>query len=731
MSGHDFKFGREVGFFQRMFGQSFTPTEVDAIQKREDNRYNDTFGRLEGEFEAALKEAVEDEVAPPSFNGDYQAFLDFKNEYEKNKGFGEGKNRFVTYSQAVAMLGKDRVHDLVPKDTLSKILETEADRASGERKGLDFESTDFFRGEDGKTRANPKIRTFRPGPGGRFRARTNNPTLDGAAQSETEDPGIGNIELPTMDAIFELGRNELLERTGIYGTNKKVGAPFFDALTDDTRFAMESGNRQDALPIVERISDTLKNTLNYDIIDAAASKELTGTGATDTGATETTPLAVGSYNPSDADIKQAALGYFDPDSKRDKQIPARRVGFEQRLTTTRDQIQEIQKRIDAGNQEPRATKTLARLKKQFDGLVVEGQNYDLRETLKTKLEGVTGENKTKYGQILAGPNFDRIVKSSALREDIQNLSPDEFIEKYSSADGTLNKEVLFGQDFSKVEKDILKKTITNAELKQITNALENNDEAKARELMGKLNFTEEDEQTLIQSLNRTGGDYRSASGNFLRRMYILTLKNASTDSALSKALFRDVDLATLTDTGFLNNNALSAATSARDIQTNNFNTLLQNINTTLRDSLAEDGLNIFDGRGAVRYNTELNLLKAAIRDEAQARQYYQLRAEQYKNQISEDLGDVGWIPYLLSLGRARGADPAVYSDGLQSVAVVTRTGGPPSEDNPVIGFRANQAYQNADELIREKGQSYANNLAKALIRYERADTLTEEQAKQE
>ena len=214
-------------------------------------------------------------------------------------------------------------------------------------------------------------------------------------------------------------------------------------------------------------------------------------------------------------------------------------------------------------------------------------------------------------------------------------------------------------------------------------------------------------------------------------MYILTLKNAPPDSALSEALFRDVDLATLTDTGFLNNNALSAATSARDTQTNNFNTLLQNITTTLRDSLEKDGLNIFDGRGAVRYNTELNLLKASIRDRAQARQYYELRAEQYKNQVSEDLGDVGWIPYLLSLGRARGADPAVYSDGLQSVAVVTRTGGPPSEDNPVIGFRANQAYQNADQLIREKGQSYANNLAKALIRYERADTLTEEQAKQE
>lgn len=741
MSGHDFKFGREVGFFQRMFGQSFTPSEVDAIQRREGQRYSDTFGTLENEFESALDDAVKNKVAPASFDGDFQAFLDFKNEYEKNKGFGEGKNRFVTYSQAVAMLGKDRVHDLVPKDTLSKILETEADRASGERKGLDFESTDFFRGEDGKTRANPKIRTFRPGPGGRFRARTNNPTLDGAAQSETEDPGIGNIELPTMDAIFELGRNELLERTGVYGTNNKVGAPFFDALTDDTRFAMESGNRQDALPIVERISDTLKNTLNYEIIDAAASKELTGTsatdtgatdtGATDTGATETTPLAVGSYNPSDADIKQAALGYFDPESKRDKQIPARRVGFEQRLTTTRDQIQELQKEIDAGTAGPRGTKTLERLKKQFDDLVVEGQNYDLRETLKTKLESVTGENKAKYGQILAGPNFDRIVKSSALREDIQNLSPDEFIEKYSSADGTLNKEVLFGQDFSKEEKDILKKTITNAELKQISDALENNDEAKARELMGKLNFTEEDEQTLIQSLNRTGGDYRSASDNFLRRMYILTLKNAPTDSALSKALFRDVDLATLTDTGFLNNNALSAATSARDVQTNNFNTLLQNITTTLRDSLKDEGLNIFDGRGAVRYNTELNLLKAAIRDRAQARQYYELRAEQYKNQISEDLGDVGWIPYLLSLGRARGADPAVYSDGLQSVAVVTRTGGPPSEDNPVIGFRANQAYQNADELIREKGQSYANNLAKALIRYERADTLTEEQAKQE
>ena len=736
MSGHDFKFGREVGFFQRMFGQSFTPKEVDAIQRREDQRYSASFGTLENEFESALNDAAEAKIAPAAFNGDFGEFLKFKDDYEKNKGFGEGKNRFVTYSQAVTMLGKDRVHDLIPKDTLSKILETDADKQSGERKGLDFESTEFYRGEDGKTRVNPKIRTFRPGSGGRFKARTNNPTLDGAAQSETGDAGVGDLDLSQMDAIFEIGRNELLEKTGVYGTNNKVGAPFFEALTDRTRGAMESGNREDALPLVEQITNTLRNTLNYDIIDKAAGNELTGTGttstgATDTGATETTPLAVGSYNPSDADIKQAALGYFDPKTKRETTVSTRKIGFEKRLTTTRDQIQNIQKEVDAGTAGPRDINTLSRLKKQFDNLVVEGQNNDIRENLKTKLDTATGDNKAKYGQILAGPNFDKIVKSPQLREEIQNLTPDEFIKKYTKDDGTLDKEALYGQDFIEPEKEILKKTISNAELKQITDALEDNNVDEAKKLMGKLNFSTEDEQTLIQSLNRTGGDYRNASDAFLKRMYILTLKNAPTESALSKALFRDVNLATLTETGFLNNNALSAATSARDTQTGNFNTLLNDITTTLRDSLKKDGLNIFDGRGAVRYNAQLNLLKSSIKNRAQAEQYYTLRAEQYKNQVSEDLGDVGWIPYLLSLGRAQGADPAVYSDGLQSVSVVTRTGGPPSRNNPVIGFRANQAYQTANELIREKGQSYANNLAKALIRYERADTLTEEEAKQE
>jgi hypothetical protein len=741
MSGHDFKFGREVGFFQRMFGQSFTPKEVDAIQRRENQRYSDTFGTLENEFESALNDAAKKEIAPAAFNGDFGEFLKFKEEYEKNKGFGEGKNRFVTYSQLVSMLGKDRVHDLIPKDTLSKILETDADKASGERKGIDFESTDFFRGEDGKTRVNPKIRTFRPGPGGRFSARTNNPTLDGSSQSETEDPGIGNIPLPTMDAIFELGRNELLERTGVYGTNNKVGAPFFDALTDRTRGAMESGNRQDALPIVEQISNTLENTLNYDIIDKAASNELTGTsatdtgatdtGATDTGATETTPLAVGSYNPSDADIKQAALGYFDPKTKRETTVSARKIGFEQRLTTTRDKIQKLQAEVDAGKGSARDIRTLETTKKIFDNLVVEGQNNDIRENLKTKLDNVTGENKTKYGQILAGPNFDRLVKSKELREEIQNLSPDEFIQKYSSADGTLNKEALFGQDFIEPEKEILKKTISNAQLKQISDAIENNEEAKARELMGKLNFTREDEDTLIKSLNRTGGDYRSASDNFLRRMYILTLKNAPPDSALSKALFTYVDLATLTETGFLNNNALSAATSARDAQSSRFNTLLNDITTTLDKSLKDDGLNIFEGDGAIRYNTQLALLKTEIRTRRDAQQYYLLRAEQFKKASNNVLSDPGWIAYLLSFGRAQGADPAVYSSGLQGVAVVTRNGGLPSADNPVIGFRANQAYKPARDFIRRYGRDYTNELAKALIEFERADTITEEQAKQE
>lgn len=728
MSGHDFKFGREVGFFQRMFGQSFTPKEVDAIQRREDQRYRDSFARLEGEFESALNDAAKEEIAPAAFNDDFGEFLKFKDDYEKNKGFGEGKNRFVTYSQAVTMLGKDRVHDLIPKDTLSKILETDADKQSGERKGLDFESTEFYRGEDGKTRVNPKIRTFRPGSGGRFKARTNNPTLDGAAQSETGDAGVGDLDLSQMDAIFEIGRNELLEKTGVYGTNNKVGAPFFEALTDRTRGAMESGNREDALPLVEQITNTLRNTLNYDIIDKAAGNELTGTSAETTG--DTTAVAVGSYNPSDEAIKQVSLGFFT-DPKRSTTIGTQRINFETELKGKRDRIQQIEKKVADGTATPRDRKSLTGLKKNFDDFVIKGQNNDLRVGLKNKLDTATGDNKAKYGQILAGPNFDKIVKSSQLREEIQNLAPDEFIKKYTKDDGTLNKEALYGQDFIEPEKEILKKTISNAELKQITDALEDNNVDEAKKLMGKLNFSTEDEKTLIESLNRTGGDYRNASDAFLKRMYILTLKNAPTESALSKALFRDVNLATLTETGFLNNNALSAATSARDTQTNNFNTLLNDITTTLRDSLEDDGLNIFEGRGAVRYNSQLNLLKSSIKDRAQAEQYYILRAEQYKNQVSEDLGDVGWIPYLLSLGRAQGADPAVYSDGLQSVSVVTRNGGPPSRNNPVIGFRANQSYQDANQLIREKGQSYANNLAKALIRYERADTLTEEQAKQE
>ena len=86
MSGHDFKFGREVGFFQRMFGESFTPKEVDELQRREDQRYSDSFGTLEGEFESALNDAAKKEIAPASFNGNFEEFLEFKDDYEKNKG---------------------------------------------------------------------------------------------------------------------------------------------------------------------------------------------------------------------------------------------------------------------------------------------------------------------------------------------------------------------------------------------------------------------------------------------------------------------------------------------------------------------------------------------------------------------------------------------------------------------------------------------------------------------
>ena len=191
-----------------------------------------------------------------------------------------------------------------------------------------------------------------------------------------------------MDAIFEIGRNELLEKTGVYGTNNKVGAPFFEALTDRTRGAMESGNREDALPLVEQITNTLRNTLNYDIIDKAAGNELTNTSAETTG--DTTAVAVGSYNPSDEAIKQASLGFFT-DPKRSTSIGTQRANFETELKSTRDRIQQIEKKIADGNAGPRDPKTLTILKKNFDDFVIKGQNNDLRAGLRDTVKHIAEE----------------------------------------------------------------------------------------------------------------------------------------------------------------------------------------------------------------------------------------------------------------------------------------------------------------------------------------------------
>ena len=190
-------------------------------------------------------------------------------------------------------------------------------------------------------------------------------------------------------------------------------------------------------------------------------------------------------------------------SGRTSSIGAKQTSLTNALISDRDII----KNLSGKQLNKREKTTLENAQKRFDAGVTEARNFDLRTNLRTNLESLQGDNKTKYGTLLAKTNFDLIAKNPELRNELQTTSPEEFLQKYTKEDGTLDKEKLYGNQFSGDAAKVLDKNIST-KVDELFTAIEDGDQEKVKSILASVNISDEDQQKLLTEVQKTGGDYR-------------------------------------------------------------------------------------------------------------------------------------------------------------------------------------------------------------------------------
>ena len=218
-------------------------------------------------------------------------------------------------------------------------------------------------------------------------------------------------------------------------------------------------------------------------------------------------IDVGSYDATDDQIRALTAGYTrkgQGQSGRTSSIGAKQTSLTNALISDRDII----KNLSGKQLNKREKTTLENAQKRFDAGVTEARNFDLRTNLRTNLESLQGDNKTKYGTLLAKTNFDLIAKNPELRNELQTTSPEEFLQKYTKEDGTLDKEKLYGNQFSGDAAKVLDKNISNKKVDELFTAIEDGDQEKVKSILASVNISDEDQQKLLTEVQKTGGDYR-------------------------------------------------------------------------------------------------------------------------------------------------------------------------------------------------------------------------------
>ena len=536
------------GSFLDRFKRRYSAQEVDMYQKGAANNYGQTFELVEREFEKAL----DSDTVPEGFNGDVDAWNQFRTE-QKNKP----ATFFPDMTDIYKVLGKDTTNRFFAGTDLGSKLLDNPDDPETQKKNLNLDKTEeFVDPETGETRYAPAVDTYNVGEGGAVSGRTNEITDDGKPQNETQKFGFNNLSKDEFNAMVETARLAKLKEGGIYSESFVQGDELFRELsTDGTLDAALVGDRSKVIDTVKRVENLKKGLKDrgFNITEGeqeqSTSPQMSGESLID----------VGSYDVTDDQIRELTAGYTrkgQGQSGRTKSIGAKQTSLTNALISDRDII----KNLSSKQLNKREKTTLANAQKRFDAGVTEAKNFDLRTDLRTNLESLQGDNKTKYGTLLAKTNFDLIAKNPVLRNELKNTSPEEFLQKYTKEDGTLDKEKLYGNQFSGDAAKVLDKNISDKKVDELFTAIEDGDQEKVTSILASVNISDEDQQKLLAEVQKTGGDYRRETDvNRKRKLYFATLGSLVPGSALYNTLTSPNNaISNMIESGMINNSGLDA-----------------------------------------------------------------------------------------------------------------------------------------------------------------------------
>ncbi len=242
----------KASFLDR-FKRRYSAQEVDMYQKGAANDYGQTFELVEREFRTAL----DSDAVPEGFNGDADAWNQFRTEQKSNPA-----TFFPDMTDVYKVLGKDKTNRFFAGTDLGSKLLDNPDDPETQKKNLNLDKTEeFVDPETGETRYAPAVDTYNVGEGGGVSGRTNEITDDGRPQSETQKFGFNNLSKDEFNAMVETTRLAKLKEGGIYSEGFVQGDELFRELsTNGTLDAALTGGRGEVVETVRKV-ETLKKGL--------------------------------------------------------------------------------------------------------------------------------------------------------------------------------------------------------------------------------------------------------------------------------------------------------------------------------------------------------------------------------------------------------------------------------------------------------------------------------------
>ncbi len=650
----------KASFLDR-FKRRYSAQEVDMYQKGAANDYGQTFRLVEREFEKAL----DSDTVPEGFNGDVDAWNQFRIE-QKNKP----ATFFPDMTDVYKVLGKDTTNRFFAGTDLGSKLLDNPDDPENQKKNLNLDKTqEFVDPETGETRYAPAVDTYNVGEGGAVSGRTNEITDDGKPQSETQKFGFNNLSKDEFNAMVETARLAKLKEGGIYSEGFVQGDELFTALsTDGSLDAALLGDRNTVIDTVKRV-EALKKGLTDRGINITEGEQGESTSPQMSGENL---IDVGSYDVTDDQIRELTAGYTRKgkgQSGKTSSISAKQTAITNALISDRDII----KNLSGKKQLNKREKTKLRFAQaRFDAAVTEARNFDLRTDLRTNLESLEGDNKTKYGTLLAKTNFDLIAKNPALRNELKNTSPEEFLQKYTKEDGTLDKEKLYGNQFSGDAAEVLDKNISDKKVDELFTAIEDGDSEKVKSILASVSISDEDQEKLLTEVQKTGGDYRKETDvNKKRKLYFATLGSLVPGSALFNALISpDNAISNMIETGMINDEGIKLLkdqqslasgriTAAGDFDGyDTFNTIFSNY----KDPEKEEAFQNWDAARS-SLGTAIRRMRANVAVAPTSTKISQLlnAEKELAREVIKNEGKPGFLMKLVTLGFA--SDPDLDSFG--------------------------------------------------------------------